>query len=63
MAQAEKADIDAAASAAIQRAESAATVEASLAAVASAAMAPSEGPPQQVQASTVGITLCAHESI
>ncbi|CAL8464099.1 g3634 [Coccomyxa elongata] len=49
--EAEKADMDPAASAAIQRAESAAAVEASLAAVASAAMAPSEGAPQQPVAS------------
>lgn len=58
MVQAEKADLDAAASAAIQRAEAAAAVEASLAAVASAAVAPSEGGPQQVQASPCGITCC-----
>ncbi|BDA49224.1 hypothetical protein COCOBI_13-3340 [Coccomyxa sp. Obi] len=51
VAQPEKADMDAAASAAIERAEAAAAVEASLAAVASAAMAPSEGAPQQPVAS------------
>lgn len=57
--QAEKADSDAAASAAIQNAEAAAAVEASLAAVASAAaIAPSEGAPQQVQASSCDVTCC-----
>ena len=60
--QAEKSELDAAASAAIQRAEAAAAVEASLAAVASAAMPPAEGGPQQVQASPGGITSVMHEA-